>query len=500
MKNGLILTVAVAALAGCASTAPEVSTHKLVHPPVAQSDKVELKAGQQALPENEAIAKAGEMKPVLVMTDGVDGAKAAYITGKQALGKGELAKAEASFEQARKLDATLVDAYVGLGVVHSLSSRHDRAVVSFDQAVFLEPDNANWHSNLGMAYARNGQFELAQQSLAKAWSLDPDNSRIEAQLTRVTSVAKANGLATKVVEPANKTPAPVVAASPLQKVGERVFNLNLGGSAPAVAADQSGSTQADIAPLAMATAKTTSVTTNVVHVNQQGQRVDAPAMPAIKVAKKKVMSPKVVAPKAVSPKAVTKVAATAPMSKPAPIAKAVEVGKDAVISDTVITFDDNDAKQSMAAMRNEPVRKVAKKQVVAKAEPVKKAAPVVKVAMVKAPVAKAPMVKAAVKPVVKKPVVIRTVRGMVIVANNWNLTKKVSSHLATKGLRATKLAKPTKQLAPLTEIHYRVGYEADVAAVTKALPVRAYPVELGGLPAGVNIKVVVGNDMKRAKL
>jgi hypothetical protein len=139
MKNGLILTAAVAALAGCASTAPEVSTHELVHPPVAQSDKVDLKPGQQALPEKQAMAKVGEMKPVLAMTDGVDPAKAAYISGKQALGDGELTKAEASFRQAQLLDATLVDAYVGLGVVHSLSGRHDRAVVEFDKAVLLEP-------------------------------------------------------------------------------------------------------------------------------------------------------------------------------------------------------------------------------------------------------------------------------------------------------------------------------------------------------------------------
>jgi len=279
MKNGLILTAAVAALTGCASSAPEQSTLKMAHP-VAQSGKVELKPGQQALPEKQAMAKVGEMKPMLVMTDGVDSAKAAYIYGKQALGKGELAKAQTSFEQAQKLDATLVDAYVGLGVVFSLTGRHDRAVVAFDKAVFLEKTNPNWHSNLGMAYARNGQFDLAQQSLAKAWSLDPDNARIEAQLTRVTAVAKANGQAPQVAAPVKK--APVVAASPLEKVGERVFNLNLGGAAPAVAAEQSVDGQPNVAPLAMAD---TESTTNVVHVNQYGQQIDAPAMPAIKTAK-----------------------------------------------------------------------------------------------------------------------------------------------------------------------------------------------------------------------
>jgi len=94
-------------------------------------------------------------------------------------------------------------------------------------------------------------------------------------------------------------------------------------------------------------------------------------------------------------------------------------------------------------------------------------------------------------------VVVRSVRGMLIVASSPRLASKVSSHLAKNGLRAERLGKPNKQLAPLTEIHYRVGHEADVAAVTKALPIRAYPIELSGLPAGVNIKVVVGNDMKR---
>ena len=317
----------------------------------------------------------------------------------------------------------------------------------------------------------------------------------------MTSVAKANGQATQVAlkAVAPVAAAPVAPASPLQKVGERVFNLNLGGSAPAVAAVQTSEdasdTQADVAPLAMAPTEST----NVVRVNQFGERIDttdndaqvtasAPAMPAIKVVRK--------APAPV-------VRAKAPKVEELPIAKAVQVGDDAVISDTVITFDEDEVKQTVAELRDEPVREV-KKPVVAKAKPVAKVAvakraakaPVVKAPVARVPVAKAPMVKKK-RVVAKKPVVVRSVRGMVIVASTPRLASKVSNHLAGKGLRASRLGKPNKQLTPLTEIHYRSGYEADVAAVSKALPVRAYPIELTGLPAGVNIKVVVGNDIKR---
>ncbi len=549
MKNGLILSAAVAALAGCASNAPMTTDKSLsIGKPAAQAEKLELKAGQQALPEKQAMAKAGEVKPLLVMQDGVGTAQAAYISGKQALGNGKLEAAQKNFEKARQLDPKMVDALVGLGAVFSLSGRHDRAVIAFEKAVSLEPGNANWHSNLGMAHARNGAFAQAQQSLAKAWSLDPDNSRIEAQLTRVTSVAKANGQATPVAAPV-VAKAPEVAASPLQKVGERVFTLKLGGSSPALSdsPESAAVENTDSAPLVSASAETDIKSPAAKSdVAKSDDAVNVPSLPALKIARanlaarasklevatdklevatdkeapavKKDVEPAklALAPQSSTEAKAEKLPAVAEHVAGKSMAKAAAAAV-VVVKESAMPAKQPELQKPVVEKALAPIVKpVAKGPTVSEpavqkaskviASPAAKEAAAKKVVtrkvMAKKPAAKKPVVKksAVKKPTGKKPVMVRSVRGMVIVAANSTMASKVSTHLALNGLRAEKVAKPNAGLVPLTEIHYRTGHEADVAAVTKALPVRAYPIELGGLPAGVNIKVVVGSDMKRAKL
>jgi hypothetical protein len=76
----------------------------------------------------------------------------------------------------------MVDAYNALGIAHGLAGRYDKAVTVFDAALALAPGSAQIVGNLGYALFRAGRLDEATQWLDRARNLDPDNARVQENL------------------------------------------------------------------------------------------------------------------------------------------------------------------------------------------------------------------------------------------------------------------------------------------------------------------------------
>ncbi|MGB7301504.1 MAG: tetratricopeptide repeat protein [Burkholderiaceae bacterium] len=401
--------------------------------------------------EDVDLSRAGTMQAVSRITNGVSPAQAAYISGKQALGQRDFGQAVEFFSSAKRLDPTLVDAYVGLGVAHSMSGSNDQAIAEFETAVRLEPENARWHSNLGMAYARTGQFVPAQQALARAWSLKPGDARIEAQLQRVTAAVKSVGVAPSVGHgPVSVVPQESADEKQLVEVKERVFDLKL-----------TGVTDAEMAAPAVSIAAAPLTGSAPMH-----RQVTAPAKP------RSVLNFK--------PGTGTVSSSSNASAAPKPSA--------------VVPVIDSLSKQAPAAERtavNAPITKSA---------PIPKLTPVVARASASMPAkpvttAQKPSVVALAVKRQQRQVKSRAIPGMFVVAPSKEAGTRVARFLAKNGFRAAQVGNATDS-QPLTEIHYRPGFEGDVHDIRQALPVRAYSVAQTELPAGVNVRLIVGRDMR----
>jgi predicted Zn-dependent protease len=76
------------------------------------------------------------------------------------------------FSRASKLDASFLEAYLGLGMALNAEGKYRDAVPLLERYVKGEPDDAAGHYQLAMAYARTGHRDQAARELARQRELD----------------------------------------------------------------------------------------------------------------------------------------------------------------------------------------------------------------------------------------------------------------------------------------------------------------------------------------
>jgi hypothetical protein len=320
------------------------------------------------------------------------------------------------------------------------------------------------------------------------------------------------------------SPQGVQESTQLVQVRDRVFDLNLNGAeappmagsalqpvagaatvadssqtmmqatthaAAAKAVQSAAKTQKKTRVLKFATAPAAAAVSDAAAGRAISQRVNR-AVPKAKKPVSRVVKSKTVAAKAAPVASARTAVAKAPVKK-LPVAKAPVVKapvKKAPVAKAPVTK----APVAEAPMKKAPVAKaVQPRPVKAQApKPVKPAAaPAVKVA--KAAATKPTLNRVASKP--KKRVKSRKVRGMIVNAPSQAAGQRIVEFLSSNGLNAVRVGQ-SGGVQPLTEIHYRPGYERDVQDVRKAFPVRTYSVVQTNMPKGINVQVIVGRDLR----
>ncbi len=89
----------------------------------------------------------------------------------------EYTKAEASYQQALKLDPNFVNAYVNLADLYRIQQLDDKAEQALLQGLQISDKNPDLHHALGLFYVRNRQMDKALHELKTAWDLQNDNVR-----------------------------------------------------------------------------------------------------------------------------------------------------------------------------------------------------------------------------------------------------------------------------------------------------------------------------------
>ena len=87
------------------------------------------------------------------------------------IGKGQLARAIADYNQAIKLDPKSALAYQNRGVAYAKKDEFDRAFADFTEVIKLTPNEADAYSNRGGVYAKKGQWDLAAQDYGRSLNL-----------------------------------------------------------------------------------------------------------------------------------------------------------------------------------------------------------------------------------------------------------------------------------------------------------------------------------------
>ncbi len=91
--------------------------------------------------------------------------------------KGQLAEAQALYEEVIKKQPNHVDALHFLGIIFYQSNQFQQAVDCIDQAIKINPNNAAFYSNRGAALQELKQFSAAIESYDLAIQLRPDHAK-----------------------------------------------------------------------------------------------------------------------------------------------------------------------------------------------------------------------------------------------------------------------------------------------------------------------------------
>lgn len=100
----------------------------------------------------------------------------------QALGAGELARAQAIFEQILDAEPGEPRALNGLGVVAFRSDRLDEAADYHRRAIAALPESAAFHNNLNLVYCRQGRAAEAVECCRRALALSPETVELHNNL------------------------------------------------------------------------------------------------------------------------------------------------------------------------------------------------------------------------------------------------------------------------------------------------------------------------------
>lgn len=91
------------------------------------------------------------------------------------LAGGRVDAAQLLFEEARGVDGSLADAWLGLGLVAERKGEVERALEFLEAAVALEPQRAVLRSYLGQGFAVAGEGRLAEREFGLGTELDPND-------------------------------------------------------------------------------------------------------------------------------------------------------------------------------------------------------------------------------------------------------------------------------------------------------------------------------------
>src|SRR5688572_6365303 len=84
---------------------------------------------------------------------------------------GDLARAEATYQQILSLDPRHAVAWNLLGIVAHQTGRHDQALQHVGRALQLKPADPDFHANYGRVLAANGETARADDSFKKSLAL-----------------------------------------------------------------------------------------------------------------------------------------------------------------------------------------------------------------------------------------------------------------------------------------------------------------------------------------
>src|SRR5262249_38617632 len=84
-------------------------------------------------------------------------------------------QARMSYQEALRLDANCLPAYLGLGRVYTDMGDFDRALEAYRKGLEKQPKEVSLWFGQGMCLARRKDFEQAARSFAKAVEIDPEN-------------------------------------------------------------------------------------------------------------------------------------------------------------------------------------------------------------------------------------------------------------------------------------------------------------------------------------
>ena len=101
-----------------------------------------------------------------------------YLRGMAYEAKGMLAAASQDYARAKTLDASFVEAYVGLGVLRGKTGSFNEAMQLFDQAIAIDPNHPLAYGNRAFAHALAGRSDQALRDFERAVRLDPTNPKL----------------------------------------------------------------------------------------------------------------------------------------------------------------------------------------------------------------------------------------------------------------------------------------------------------------------------------
>jgi tetratricopeptide (TPR) repeat protein len=115
------------------------------------------------------------------------GGAALAAEARRAFGKRDFAKAEASYQQILKLDATNAYTLANLAAIQMEQGKFADAEQNLRAAVTAAPQDAYSQSLLGILYFRRERYDDALDALSKAAKLDPNNAEVQNYLGMVLS-------------------------------------------------------------------------------------------------------------------------------------------------------------------------------------------------------------------------------------------------------------------------------------------------------------------------
>ena len=121
----------------------------------------------------------------VVKQDTVGVSKALHNLGRIYAGRGEIAKAINSQQQAIDRDPNFADAYYQLGVLYSRKQNWQAAITAFQKTLVLSPTMSNVHYQLARCYRQIGDVQKAEVAMARFRSLKKADTDIQKHLEAV---------------------------------------------------------------------------------------------------------------------------------------------------------------------------------------------------------------------------------------------------------------------------------------------------------------------------